>query len=90
MDYYDLGAVYGTLAKALNRAKAKFLVISVSSDWLFPTSQSREIVRALRVNDKDVSFVELQSGAGHDAFLLEVDEITRLICGFLGMECGGK
>ncbi len=90
MDYYDLGAVYGTLVKAMSRVKAKFLVISVSSDWLFPTSQSREMVKALRINDKDVSFVEIQSGAGHDAFLLEVEEITNLICGFLGMECRGR
>ena len=84
MDYFDLGAAYGSLPEAFARAGARFLVISFSSDWLFPTQHSRAIVRALRVNDKDVSFVELQTSAGHDAFLLEFVEITRLIKGFLG------
>ena len=83
MDYFDLGAKYGTLVNAMAQAQGRFLVISFSSDWLFTTTQSREIVRALRMNGIDVSFVEIDSSYGHDAFLLEADEITRLIKGFL-------
>jgi len=94
MDYFDLGACAessaegcglqaDSLTAAMEDVKARFLVISFSSDWLFPTVQSREIVRALRMNGIDVSFVEIQSSYGHDAFLLEAEEITRLVKGFL-------
>ena len=83
MDYFDLGARAESLTAAMEGVSARFLVLSFSSDWLFPTSQSREIVRALRLNGIDISFVEIQSTYGHDAFLLEAEEITRLIKGFL-------
>ena len=83
MDYFDLGAKYGTLTHAMAQAQARFLVVSFTSDWLFPTTQSREIVRALRLNGANVSFVEIASPSGHDAFLLEFEELTRLITGFL-------
>ncbi len=84
MDYFDLGAGAGSLAQAMEPARAKFLVISFSSDWLFTTAESKEIVRALRWNGVDVSFMEITSSYGHDAFLLEAEEITKLIKGFLG------
>jgi homoserine O-acetyltransferase len=84
MDYFDLGATAGSLAQALSVAQSRFLVMSYTSDWLFPTAQSREIVRALRFNGVDVSFVEIESPSGHDAFLLEHEEMTKLIKGFLG------
>jgi len=84
MDYFDLGAASGSLAAAMAGVKARFLVISFSSDWLFPTPLSREIVRALRWNGIDVSFVELTTPHGHDAFLLEHEEQTQLLRGFLG------
>lgn len=84
MDYFDMGAGYGSLAQALAPAAARFLVLSFSSDWLFTTAESKEIVRALRWNGVDVSFVEIESSYGHDAFLLEAEEITKLIKGFLG------
>jgi homoserine O-acetyltransferase/O-succinyltransferase len=83
MDYFDLSAPSGNLAAAMASVQARFLVTSFSSDWLFPTVQSREIVRALRRNEVDVSFVEIQTSYGHDAFLLEAKEITRLLAGFL-------
>ncbi|HEY3418691.1 MAG TPA: homoserine O-acetyltransferase, partial [Armatimonadota bacterium] len=83
MDYFDLGATAGTLTEAMEGVRAKFLVMSFTSDWLFPTQHSREIVRALRLNGVDVSFVEIESSYGHDAFLLEAEEITKLIKGFL-------
>lgn len=84
MDYFDLGAQAGSLTAAMETVQARFLVLSFSSDWLFPTVQSRELVRALRLNGHDVSFIEITSPSGHDAFLLEAEEITRLITGFLG------
>jgi len=83
MDYFDLAQPSGDLRKELAAAKAAFLVISFSSDWLFPSYMSKEIVSALRRNNLDVSYAEIQSDYGHDAFLLEVDTLTRLITNFL-------
>jgi homoserine O-acetyltransferase/O-succinyltransferase len=83
MDYFDLAQPSGDLKKELAKAKAAFLVVSFSSDWLFPSYASKEIVSALRRNNIDVSYAEIQSDYGHDAFLLEVDTLTRLILSFL-------
>jgi homoserine O-acetyltransferase len=83
MDYFDLAQPSGDLRKVLSVVKAAFLVVSFSSDWLFPTYASKEIVSALRRNNVDVSYAEIQSRYGHDAFLLEVDTLTRLIVNFL-------
>ncbi|MGC8864052.1 MAG: homoserine O-acetyltransferase MetX, partial [Armatimonadota bacterium] len=83
MDYFDLSQPSGDLRKALSVVKAAFLVISFSSDWLFPSYMSKEIVTALRRNNVDVSYAEIQSDYGHDAFLLEVDTLSRLIINFL-------
>jgi homoserine O-acetyltransferase len=87
MDYFDLAQPSGELKKELAKAKAAFLVVSFSSDWLFPSYMSKEIVTALRRNNIDVSYAEIQSDYGHDAFLLEVETLTRLIVSFL--EYGG-
>ncbi len=83
LDYFDLGDRYGGLAEALARATAKFLVISFSSDWLYPTYQSKEIVFALMKSNKDVSFTELSSPYGHDSFLLETERQATIISSFL-------
>jgi len=83
MDYFDLVNGHGSLAAAFESARARFLVISFSSDWLYPSYQSQEIVRALRSRNCDVAYVELQSNYGHDAFLVDVAEQTDLIRGFL-------
>lgn len=83
MDYFDLAQPSGDLRKELARAKAAFLVISFSSDWLFTSAMSKEIVSALRRNNKDVSYAEIQSDYGHDAFLLEIDTLSRLVENFL-------
>jgi len=83
MDYFDLSEPSGSLAKELSRATCAFLVVSFSSDWLFPTYMSKEIVSALRRNSLDVSYAEIQSDYGHDAFLLEVESLSRLIVNFL-------
>ncbi len=84
-DYFDLGDQRGdgSLVRAFSRTAAKYLVISFSSDWLFPTSQSREMVRAMTKAGRDVSFCEIDSDAGHDSFLLAEVPMTRLISGFL-------
>lgn len=83
MDYFDLAQPSGELRKELAKVKASFLVISFSSDWLFPSYMSKEIVSALRRNNVDVSYAEIQSDYGHDAFLLEVESLTRLVTNFL-------
>lgn len=83
MDYFDLAQPSGDLRKELSKVKATFLVISFSSDWLFPSYMSKEIVSALRRNNVDVSYTEIQSDYGHDAFLKEVETLSRLITNFL-------
>ncbi len=83
MDYFDLTNGSGTLAAAIEPAEARFLVISFTSDWLYPSYQSQEIVRALRSRNRDVAYVELDSNYGHDAFLVDVAEQSELVRGFL-------
>jgi homoserine O-acetyltransferase len=83
LDYFDLTGGQGTLTAAMAQAQARFLVISFSSDWLYPSYQSQEIVRALRARNCDVAYAELPSNYGHDSFLVDVAEQTELIRGFL-------
>lgn len=83
VDYFDLGAKYGSLEEAFKHTDAKFLIMSFTSDWLFPTSQSKEMVNALLRANKDVSFCEIESPCGHDAFLLEFETQTNIIKSFL-------
>lgn len=83
MDYFDVSNGHASLGAALEMTKARFLVVSFTSDWLYPTYQSLEIVSALRGRNKDVAFCELGSKYGHDAFLLEVEEQTGPVRGFL-------
>lgn len=83
MDYFDLGQTYGSLRKAFSNVNSKFLVVSISSDWLFPSYQSKEIVSALRWNNIDTIYTEIKSDKGHDGFLLEYDQLTNLITNFL-------
>lgn len=83
MDYFHLNQNYGSLAEALGRTDARFLLASYSTDWLFPTSQSKELVQALIETGRDVSFLELESPYGHDAFLIELDPLTALAQPFL-------
>lgn len=84
MDYFDLAAGRApTLAASLERATCRFLVISFTSDWLYPSYQSLEVVSALRGRNKDVAYCELPSNYGHDAFLVDVAEQTELVRGFL-------
>jgi homoserine O-acetyltransferase len=82
-DYFDLEKDYGSLTKAFANAKSRFLIISFASDWLYTPAQSEMIVNALVTNRKDVSFCNIASPYGHDAFLLEPETLGSLICGFL-------
>lgn len=83
VDYYDPAQKFGTLENALNRTNSEFLIISFDSDWLFPTNAAKEIVNALIKKNKKVSFIELQSPCGHDAFLIEHEKLSRVIKSFL-------
>ncbi len=83
IDYFDMSLGRGDLAQAFTDVKAKFLVLSYSSDWLYPPEQSEELVRALLRNGIDASYVEIKSDYGHDAFLLEVERLGELTRDFL-------
>jgi homoserine O-acetyltransferase/O-succinyltransferase len=84
MDYFDLAADYGgSLANAFKGSRTRFCVVSFTSDWLFPTSDSRATVRALNAGGASVSFVEIETDRGHDAFLLDVPEFIGATKGFI-------
>ena len=84
MDYFDLAAdCGGVLASAFKGTKTRFCVVSFTSDWLYPTRESRAIVQALNAVAANVSFVEIESDKGHDAFLLHEPELFGAIRGFL-------
>jgi homoserine O-acetyltransferase len=84
MDYFDLAADNGgSLAAAFKRHGPRFCLVSFTSDWLFPTSDSRQIVHALNAAGASVSFVEIETDKGHDAFLLEEPTLFATARGFL-------
>ncbi len=84
MDYFDLAAdSNGVLANAFAGTKTRFCVVSFTSDWLYPTRESRAIMQALNAVAANVSFVEIESDKGHDAFLLHEPELFNAIRGFL-------
>ncbi|MEZ5890984.1 MAG: homoserine O-acetyltransferase [Xanthobacteraceae bacterium] len=84
MDYFDLAADYdGVVANAFKGTSTRFCVISFTSDWLFPTTDSRAIVHALNAGGARVSFAEIETDKGHDAFLLDEPELLAIVRGFL-------
>ena len=84
MDYFDLAADHGgRLADAFTGTKTRFCLVSFTSDWLFPTEESRSVVHALNAAGASVSFVEIETDRGHDAFLLDEPELFGAIGGFL-------
>jgi homoserine O-acetyltransferase len=83
MDYFDLSDGHPSLESALLQTKARFLVASYDTDWLFPTSQSRELVSALLHVRRHVSFVELRCPFGHDSFLIDIEPLAALVSPFL-------
>jgi homoserine O-acetyltransferase len=84
MDYFDMAADHdGVLAEAFRDTKVRFCVISFSSDWLYPTPESRTLVHALNAVAANVSFMEIETDKGHDAFLLDEPELDRTLRGFI-------
>jgi homoserine O-acetyltransferase len=91
MDYFDLAADYdGVLANAFRGAKTRICIVSFTSDWLFPTSDARAVVHALNAASVPVSFAEIETDKGHDAFLLEEPELYEIVRGFLEGAARGR
>lgn len=82
LDYFDLCDEH-ELVDVLSTVKSEFLIVTFTSDWLYPSYQSKQITKALRANDKDVSFIEIKTNYGHDAFLVEIDQLAHLTKHFL-------
>ncbi len=84
MDYFDLAADYGgVLAEAFRGSPTRFCLVSFTSDWLFPTVENKRIAHALNAAAATVSFVEIETDRGHDAFLLDEPEMLAAARGFL-------
>jgi len=84
MDYFDLVKQYkGNLSDAFKDSKVKFFIISFTSDWLYPTSENKEIVIALNAAGADVGFIEITSDKGHDSFLLDVPDFLKSVKNFV-------
>ena len=84
MDYFDLNKKFeGNLSKAFENSKTKFFIISFTSDWLYPSSENKEIVIALNSIGADVGYVEIESDKGHDSFLLNVPDFLETLANFL-------
>jgi len=84
MDYFDIAADHdGVLARAFRGTRTRFCLISFTSDWLFPTAESRSVVHALNAGGARVSFAEIETDKGHDAFLLDVPEFHDIARAFL-------
>jgi homoserine O-acetyltransferase len=80
LDYFDPARKFGgDLTQALAMAKAKFLLVSFTTDWRFSPSRSREMVKALLDNNRDVSYAEIDAPHGHDAFLLDDQRYTSIV-----------
>lgn len=90
VDYFDPAEKYGSLKEAFKASDAKYLIISFDSDWLFPSVQSKEIVNTLMQLGKDVSYCEIKSPCGHDAFLLEYEVQSKIIKSFLNTHIKGE
>lgn len=90
MDYFDLEDDYGSLEEAFTGCRSSFLVLSFTTDWLFPAGQSQEIVQALRRLNMDVSYCNIESDHGHDAFLLSGHRMGDIVRGFLGRLMKGE
>jgi homoserine O-acetyltransferase len=84
MDYFDLAAEHdGKLAEAFRGSATRFCLIAFTSDWLFPTAQNKHVAHALNASAATVSFVEIETDRGHDAFLLDEPEMFATVRGFI-------
>jgi len=90
MDYFDLEGEFGSLAAAFSGCRSSFLVVSFTSDWLFPPEQSLAMVRAMKRAGVDVSYANLESDQGHDAFLLPGNGLEELVGGYLDRLARGR
>lgn len=83
IDYWDLGAAYGSLDQALARSQARWQIFSFSSDWLYPVSESELIAQSLERQGKHYEHIVIESSLGHDAFLLEEEKVGGAMSRFL-------
>ena len=85
MDYFDLEKKFSTAIEfsPIPNQHIRYLIISFTSDWLFPTSENRKIVKTLNYFTRNVSFTEIETDKGHDSFLLDEPELDSIIKGFL-------
>ncbi|MFN8529255.1 MAG: homoserine O-acetyltransferase [Anaerolineae bacterium] len=83
LDYFDIASGYGSMEAALRRTRAKFLVVSFSSDWLYTPEQALDLVTVLESTNKPVKYHMIHADFGHDSFLVEVDTMTHLVGGYL-------
>jgi homoserine O-acetyltransferase/O-succinyltransferase len=91
MDYFDLAADHGgVLAEAFRATRTRFCIISFTSDWLFPTAENKRIAHALNAAAASVSFVEIETDRGHDAFLLDEPEMFATVRGFLNSAAASR
>ncbi len=90
-DYFDLAADHdGVLAEAFRGTKSRFCIISFTSDWLYPTAENKRVAHALNAAAATVSFVEIETDRGHDAFLLDEPEMFATVRGFLNSVAAGE
>ena len=91
MDYFDLAADHdGSLAEAFRGTRTRFCIISFTSDWLFPTAENKRVAHALNAVAANVSFVEIETDRGHDAFLLDEPEMFATVRGFLNSAAASR
>jgi len=83
ISYFDLYKKYQGLEQAFKNATSRFLIVSISSDWLYPPKQSKDLVKALMKLNKPVSYCDIESPYGHDAFLMKSPELEQLLHHFL-------
>ncbi len=83
LDYYDVGDGYGSMHAALERTQCPFLVVSISSDWLYTAAQALELVNGLEAVGKPVDYHHIEATFGHDSFLVEVETMTTIVGGYL-------
>jgi len=83
LDYFDIADGYASMEEALSRTKARFLVVSFSSDWLYTAEQALDLVTALERCKRPVEYHLIHADFGHDSFLVEVDTMTHLVGGYL-------
>jgi homoserine O-acetyltransferase len=85
MDYYDAAAAWGggNLIRACDRLHSELMVVSFSSDWLYPPAECREFVNAFIADSKPVTYVEIESASGHDAFLVDTIPVGRILRAYL-------